>query len=122
MRYVVMINVDPEALERLSKQEWQAFDEAHKKLQEATRARGELIDTQELADPTHTTVVRSRGGQPTVTDGPYAETKEFLGGYYVFDVESRERAVVLAQQLPEARIDGCAIEVRPVMSAVESAL
>jgi hypothetical protein len=50
-----------------------------------------------------------------VTDGPYLEAKEFLGGYYLVDVASRERAIELAALIPDARFEGLGIEVRPVM-------
>jgi hypothetical protein len=76
---------------------------------------GELIITQALADPSQSAVVRVRGGQPVVTDGPYLEAKEHLGGYYLIDCESRERAIELAAQIPDAKVDGMGIEVRPVM-------
>jgi hypothetical protein len=115
VKYVVMISVTAEALEALSESERQAFDDAHQSLQADTRASGELLSTHQLGDIAHTTTVRSVSGQPSVTDGPYTEMKEFLGGYYLFDVDSKDRAVELARRLPEARIDGCAIEVRPVM-------
>ncbi len=115
MKYVLMISVTTEALEALSESERQAFDDAHRSLQADTQASGELLSTHQLGDISHTTTVRSVAGQPTITDGPYAEMKEFLGGYYLFDVDSEDRAIELAKRLPEARIDGCAIEVRPVM-------
>jgi hypothetical protein len=115
MKYALMIQVPADLLESLSESERQAFDDAHRSLQADTQASGELLSTHQLGDIAHTTSVRSVAGQPTVTDGPYAEMKEFLGGYYLFDVDSKDRAVELAKRLPEARIDGCAIEVRPVM-------
>jgi hypothetical protein len=115
MKYALMIQVPADLLESLSESERQAFDDAHRSLQADTQASGELLSTHQLGDLAHTTSVRSVAGQPTVTDGPYAEMKEFLGGYYLFDVDSKDRAVELAKRLPEARIDGCAIEVRPVM-------
>jgi hypothetical protein len=115
MKYVLMIQVPEDLLESLSESERQAFDNAHRGLQADTQASGELLSTHQLGDIAHTTTVRSVAGQPTITDGPYTEMKEFLGGYYLFDVDSQDRAIELASRLPEARIDGCAIEVRPVM-------
>jgi hypothetical protein len=52
-----------------------------------------------------------------VTDGPFVESKEFLGGFYLLDVESEARAVELAKQIPDASIPGLALELRPVMFA-----
>jgi hypothetical protein len=74
---------------------------------------GELIGTEALADPSNTRTVRVRGGVPAVTDGPFAEAKEQLGGYLVVDCESIERAVEIAVRWPNARF--CAMEVRPIM-------
>jgi hypothetical protein len=60
-------------------------------------------------------VIRSRYGEPVVSAGPLREGDEFMGGYYLVDVDSRERAVELAELLPDSRIDGLAVEIRPVM-------
>jgi len=60
-------------------------------------------------------VVRVRGGQPVVTDGPFLEAKEYLGGFYLIDCESKERAIELAALIPDAKIEGLGVEVRPVM-------
>jgi hypothetical protein len=59
------------------------------------------------------TSVRVRGGKPIVTDGPFAETREVLGGFYVIDVASREEAVAIAARHPGARVG--TVEVRPIM-------
>jgi len=58
-----------------------------------------------------------RGGQTVVTDGPYLEAKEHLGGFYLVDCENKERAIELAAQIPDAAIEGLGIEVRQVMFA-----
>jgi hypothetical protein len=50
-----------------------------------------------------------------VTDGPFVESKEFLGGYYLIDVASRERACELAAMIPDAGIEGLGVEIRPVV-------
>jgi hypothetical protein len=59
-------------------------------------------------------VVKVRDGLPAVTDGPFVESKEFLGGYYLVDVASRERACELAAMIPDTRIEGLGVEVRGV--------
>jgi hypothetical protein len=81
-------------------------------LEELTKS-GELVGTEALADPSNTRTVRVRGGVPAITDGPFAEAKEQLGGYLVVDCESAERAVEIAARWPNARL--CAMEVRPIM-------
>jgi len=60
-------------------------------------------------------VVRTQNGVPAVTDGPYLEGKEFLAGYYVVECETKERALEVAAMIPDARVEGLGIEVRPVM-------
>jgi hypothetical protein len=65
--------------------------------------------------PTHTaTTVRTRDGKRLTTDGPYAETKEALGGYYLIDANDLDEAIVIASKIPGA-LTG-AIEVRPIMT------
>jgi len=86
-------------------------------------ADGELVDAQGLAGPEDAKVVRaSAAGPPEVTDGPFPESKEFLAGYWVIDVESQERAIEVAAGISLAPGPGgvplnLPIEVRQVMSA-----
>jgi hypothetical protein len=58
--------------------------------------------------------VRVRDGEPVVTDGPFAETKEVLGGFYIIDAESQDEAEQIAARIPSARMGGT-VEVRPVV-------
>jgi hypothetical protein len=86
---------------------------------------GEFVDAQGLADPGQAKIVRAgAGGAPVITDGVFPETKEFLVGYWIVDVESPERAVELAAYVSAAPGPGgkpvnMPIEIRQVMS-VES--
>jgi hypothetical protein len=68
----------------------------------------------QTADTATTVVVRD--GTAVTTDGPFVETKEYLGGYYLVDTDSREAAVELAKRIPAARLGG-AVEVRPLVEA-----
>lgn len=115
MKFLILMQVDPDALAGLTEAQQQAIGDGHAKFMAQTKESGEFVFTQALGEPTQTTTIRGHNGGPEVTEGPFAETKEFLGGYYLIDVESRERAVELAQQIPDASIDGLALEVRPVM-------
>ena len=87
------------------------------------RQSGELVDAQGLAGPEEALVVRANAaGAPEVTDGPFAEAKEFLAGFWIVDVESREQAYAIAARVSAAPGKGGApmsipIEVRQVMSA-----
>jgi hypothetical protein len=60
------------------------------------------------------TTVRVRDGKPQVTDGPFAETREQLGGFYLIDADNLDQAIQIAGRIPSAR-DGC-VEVRPIMN------
>lgn len=115
MKFLILMQVDPDVLGNLTDDQQKSIMDGHANFMAATKESGEFVLTQALGDPSQTTTVRGRSERPEVTEGPFAETKEFLGGFYLIDVESRDRAVELAQQIPDARIDGLALEVRPVM-------
>lgn len=76
-------------------------------------AQGQYRDASPLQPPSTATCVRVRDGKPVVSDGPYAETKEQLGGYFLIDVESLDDAIAIAARIPGAR-RGTA-EIRPLM-------
>ena len=115
MKYLLMMQVDRSVLDALSAEQMDAIGAGHNAFIESITASGEFILTQALADPSESSVIRSSGGVPQVHDGPFAEAKEFLGGFYLVDVDSKERALELAKQIPDAKVDGLAIEVRPIM-------
>ena len=76
---------------------------------------GELVSSEALADDSTSTVVSLRGGSVVTSDGPFAEAKEMLAGFYLVDVSSRERAVEIATMIPEVQAGAADVEVRPVM-------
>ena len=76
-------------------------------------ANGQYLSAAPLQPPSTATCVRVRDGKRIVSDGPYAETKEQLGGYFLIDVESLEEAIAIAARIPGAR-RGTA-EIRPLM-------
>ena len=115
MKYLLIMHNNPEFIRSLPAETMDAIGKGHGEFIETVRASGELIVTQALADPSTSRVVRVADGQRVVTDGPYLEAKEYLGGYYLVDVENEERALELAAMIPDAGIEGLAIEVRAVM-------
>jgi hypothetical protein len=115
MKFLLIMNVNPAVLDALTEEERNEIGEGHGAFIDAIKKSGEMITTQALADPSQTAVVRVRGGQAVVTDGPFLEAKEYLGGFYLIDCESKERAIELAALIPDAKIDGLGVEVRPVM-------
>jgi hypothetical protein len=87
------------------------FDE-YAAFTEAIRTSGHFADCNRLLPPAAATTVRVRDGRILTTDGPFAETKEQLGGYYVIEARDLNEAILVAAKIPGARL-GC-VEVRPV--------
>ena len=79
---------------------------------EAIRKSGHFVGCNRLLPPAAATTVRVRNGRVSMTDGPYTETKEQLGGYYVIEATDRDEAIAVAARIPGAWI-GC-VEVRPI--------
>lgn len=86
----------------------------HMALASELRAKGIQKDGAGLQGvETATTIVTSKGGKQTVHDGPFAETREHLGGYYLIDVPNLDEALAMAKRVPV--VDGGKVEVRPLM-------
>jgi len=117
MKFLISLHINPAVLEALTEEEQAAIGDGHGKFIEALKKSGELITTQALADPSQAAVVSVRNGQPVVTDGPFLESKEYLGGFYLIDCEDKARAIELATQIPDTAIPGLGVEVRQVMFA-----
>lgn len=108
-------------------EDFQAHIRFMKELNRDLRAAGELVGAEGLAPPREARIVRSLDGAPEVTDGPFAESKEFLVGYWIVDVEKAERAYAIAGKAstapgPGGKPLGIKIEVRQVMSPPPDAL
>jgi hypothetical protein len=127
MKFMLMMNA-PRGDGDWAVMNWPPEDlQAHigfmKKLVEELKNAGELVAAEGLASPGQARLVRAgKGGKPEVTDGPFAEAKEFLAGYWIVDVESPEQAYAIAARASVAPGKGgaplnMAIEVREVMSA-----
>ncbi|BCY10296.1 YciI family protein [Actinoplanes sp. L3-i22] len=117
MKFLISMHINPAVLEALTEEEMAAIGAGHGRFMAGLKERGELITTQALVDPSQAVVVSVRDGQRVVTDGPFLEAKEYLGGFYFVDVEDKARAIELAAQIPDAAIEGLGIEVRQVMFA-----
>ncbi|MEP6478497.1 MAG: YciI family protein [Rhodoglobus sp.] len=88
------------------------FDRAHQAIQTELEASGEFVDARQLGTPT-ARVVRSVDGKTLATDGPFTEGKEYVGGFYIVDCATRERAEEIAGRFFEARFSP--IEVRELI-------
>src|SRR3954451_113480 len=113
MQYMLLIHDAESGWAQLSDDERTGFMREYFTFTEDLRASGAYVTADRL-EPTSTAVtVQVRDGETLTTDGPFAETKEQLGGYYLIDVESREEAIEWAAKIPSARFGK--VEVRPVM-------
>jgi hypothetical protein len=115
MKFVISMHINPAVLDALTEDEKAAIGDGHGRFLQSLKDSGELILTQALVDPSQAAVVRVRNSQPVVSDGPFLEAKEYVGGFYLIDVEDKARAVELAAQIPDAAIEGLGVEVRQVM-------
>lgn len=113
MKYLMLLRSNRSAFEALSPEDMRAAMEFFDNLQQETVASGELVDTAGLADPSQARTVRGQGGAAEVTDGPFAESKEVLASYAVYDVDTHERAMELAERVATATAG--VVEVWPIM-------
>ena len=117
---MALVYTDPDGWDRLSEAEQAAAYQGYMAVSEEATAAGALVDASGLEPTASATSVRVRNGDPVVTDGPYADVKESLGGYYLFSCDSIEDAVGWAAKIPAAWTGG-AIEIRPVHVQEEDA-
>jgi hypothetical protein len=105
MKYLCLVYMDEKTLDAVPDSDCLAYGES-------LRKSGRYVAAEAL-QPVHTaTTVRVRGGKMSITDGPFAETKEQLAGFYLIDANDLDEAVQLAAKIPPARVGS--IEVRPI--------
>ncbi|GAA3204796.1 YciI family protein [Nonomuraea helvata] len=110
MRYALLINERPEAYEGLSADERAAISAEYTTLMKDERMLGgERLQPAETA-----TTVRVQDGEMLVTDGPFADTKEIFGGFYIVEAGDLDEALELAARIPATRLGG-SVEVRPLV-------
>lgn len=119
MRFLALIYADEAAWDELGAAEREAWYGRYRAFAAEAGAAGVLVDGQELAPTAHATTVRVRDARTLVLDGPYAEAKEALGGFFVLDCRTMEDALDWAARIPGA--EHGAVEVRPVHHDPEEA-
>jgi hypothetical protein len=113
MNYLCLIYDEEKKIAGMPKSESDAFMGEYFAFTEGIKTSGHYVGGNAL-QPVHTaTTVRVRNGKMSTTDGPYAETKEQLGGYYLIEAKDLNDAIQVASKIPSARIGS--IEVRPIM-------
>ena len=115
MRYVLLICDEEKFWDSLGEAERQQFMGEYRQFSEQIKASGHYVGGSQLAPTSAATTVRVRDGKRLVTDGPFAETREQLGGYYLIDAKDLDEAIAIAARIPSARTG--TIEVRPLVSA-----
>ena len=120
MEFLALVYGDNDTWEQLSEEERAAAYEGYVAVSRDAAAAGVLVDASELESTAAATSVRVRGGDALVTDGPYAEVKESLGGYYLLSCDSLEDAIGWAAKMP-ATWTGGAVEIRAVHVDEEAA-
>ena len=112
MKYMLMICRDEPTLENLSVSERRKIHQEMVDLSQELAARGQYLGGLPLHPSSSATCVRVRDGKRVVTDGPFAETREQMGGYMIIDVEDLDEALAIAARVPLVRTS--TVEVRPV--------
>lgn len=111
MKYLCLICAE-KVMEQMPEADAENYFEEYRVFTEAIRRSGHYVGCNRLLPPAAATTVRVRNGKISTTDGPYAETKEQLGGYYLIEAKDLNEAISIASRIPGAR-RGC-VEVRPV--------
>ena len=113
MKYLLLIYDKEQEWGALSEATQQAIYGEYRKLREELEANGQFVGGSQLAPTSTATSVRVRDDKRVVTDGPFAETREQLGGYYLVEAQDLDEAIGIAGRIPPARYG--TIEIRPVM-------
>ena len=119
MKYLLLIYHDEPSWNALSEPERQQIYGEFRSLRSELQSRGQFVTGSQLQPITTATSVRVRDGKELITDGPFAETHEQLGGYFLIEAENLDEATSIAARIPSARTG--TIEVRPLVEmAVEA--
>jgi hypothetical protein len=112
MKYLCLIYTEERQVRALSTGDHAAVERECVAYEDGLRAGGHLLAVEALRDSDAATTVRVRGGRVLVTDGPFAETREQLAGFYLVDAADLNDAIRIASRIPPARLGS--VEVRPV--------
>ena len=112
MKYMLLIHDSEKVWGALSQDEQQQIMADYRRFSDEIKATGQYLAGSQLQPTSAATSVRVRNGKRIVTDGPFAETREQLGGYYLVDAKDLDEAIGLAERLPSAKLG--TIEIRPL--------
>ena len=112
MKYLCLVFYDENIINNMTSNEWKSLNHECVACGEGLRESGKMIGGNALHHSSTATSLRIRDGKPLITDGPFAETKEQLAGYYMLDARDLNEAIQLASKIPPARFG--TIEIRPI--------
>ena len=112
MKYLCLVYHNEAEIDAMPAREYDAIVNAVLEYREELKRSGHYIASSPLQSVHTATTVRVRGGKVSITDGPFAETKEQLGGFYLIEARDLNEAIRLAEKMPPARVGS--IEVRPL--------
>jgi hypothetical protein len=110
MKYMLLIYMEPDAMNDSEREH--CFVESTQLAQDLNTS-GQYLSANPLHPTSTATSVRVRDGKPFITDGPFAETREHLGGYFLIDAKDLDEAIAVATRIPGARVG--TVEIRPVI-------
>ena len=117
MKYLGIAYEEEQTLNALTEREWHALRQETLDYVQTLERTGRLILAQPLQSATRAATLRIRGGRLSITDGPFAETKEQIGGFFLFEAASFQEALDVAAKWPSARLG--TIEVRPIEEGLQ---
>ena len=116
MRYLVLIHLDEQMLDAMPEKDMSVLNDRHLELNESLLKSGHFIEAEALEPAAATAVVRVRGGKVAVVDGPFAETKEQVAGFYFIEARDLNEAIQVAARIPSAPLG--TVEIRPCRNLV----
>jgi hypothetical protein len=111
MRYLCLIHLDPKQLAAMPEKEMSALNARHLEFNDRILDSGHFIEAEALQPAAESTCVRIRNGKVALTDGPYAETKEMVAGFYLIEARDLNEAIQVAARIPSAPLG--TVEVLP---------
>lgn len=116
MKYLCLIYLSEQELDAMPAGDMNALNVQHLELNDRLRASGHFIEAEALEPSSTTACVRVRQGKTSITDGPFAETKEMVAGFYLIEARDLREATEVASRIPSARLG--TVEVRPTRQLI----